>query len=296
MGAPSPVLRALVEGAIDYAGLFPPAGLSMEEAVASYASYRVAVDRWMLGRFVVPVARIDELAAAVTRHPHGAGSPWPVAALVGEDAVSDAARVAELREAHSPLLRIESVEMKASTTDAVERAARAFAGTTLFLEIPIVHDPRALLRAIAAVGVHAKVRTGGVTVESFPSTVQLARFIATCVDAEVSFKATAGLHHPLRGEHRLTNDLDAPVGTMFGFLNVFAAAAFARDGMNESLLAELLEERDPAALRFEQDALQWGRHVVSLARPGAARSSLAIAFGSCSFVDPVDDLHSLALL
>ena len=296
MGAPSPVLRALVEGVIDYAGLFPPAALTMEQAVACYASYRGARERWMLGRFVVPVARLDEFATAVARTAQAARSPWPIAALVGEDVVADAARVAELRAAYSEVLHVDSVETKAATTDAVERAARAFTGTTLYLEIAVGADPRALLRAIAAVGARAKVRTGGVTPDSFPSAPELARFITSCVQAEVAFKATAGLHHPLRSEHRLTTGIDAPVGTMFGFLNVFAAAAFAHDGMGEALLATLLEEGDPAALRFERDALHWGAHVVSLARLVASRSFLAIAFGSCSFVDPVDELHSLALL
>ena len=54
-------IHALLTGAIDYAGLFPPSQLSMEDAVVNVAKYRASEHSWMLGRFVVPVARLDEL-------------------------------------------------------------------------------------------------------------------------------------------------------------------------------------------------------------------------------------------
>ena len=72
--APASTLHALVAGVVDYAGLFPPAALDMEEAVAGFAAYRTSPDAWMLGRFVVPVARIDRWVDAVNgydpRDPH----------------------------------------------------------------------------------------------------------------------------------------------------------------------------------------------------------------------------------
>jgi hypothetical protein len=57
-------LRTLLAHAIDYAGLFPPAQLDMPGAVAEYESYLASSDAWALGRFVVPAARLRELAAA----------------------------------------------------------------------------------------------------------------------------------------------------------------------------------------------------------------------------------------
>ncbi len=48
-------LRPLLSGLIDYAGLFPPAAVSMADAVANYAAYRTSADAWALGRFVLPV-------------------------------------------------------------------------------------------------------------------------------------------------------------------------------------------------------------------------------------------------
>src|SRR2546422_7259388 len=55
-------LRALLAGSIDYAGLFPPARLPLDQAIRNYARYRTDPAGWMLGRFVCPAARLAELA------------------------------------------------------------------------------------------------------------------------------------------------------------------------------------------------------------------------------------------
>jgi hypothetical protein len=83
---------------------------------------------------------------------------------------------------------------------------------------------------------------------------------------------------------------------MFGFVNVFLAGAFALDGMIERDVAELLEERDASAIIFAQESVRWRDHTITLDALGHARTSFAIAFGSCSFREPVDDLRHLALL
>ena len=57
----SPSLRALLHGIIDYAGLFPPANLPLDQAVRNYARYCTEPDSWMLGRFVCPVTELAEL-------------------------------------------------------------------------------------------------------------------------------------------------------------------------------------------------------------------------------------------
>src|SRR5919107_1312328 len=61
-----PAVRVLLTDAIDYAGLFPPAQLDMPGAVAEYAAYLDSPHRWALGRFVVPAARLADLADAAT--------------------------------------------------------------------------------------------------------------------------------------------------------------------------------------------------------------------------------------
>src|SRR5438045_6318059 len=56
---PAASLRALVARAIDYAGLFPPATLALEPALANYAEYIRMPDAWMLGAFILPVAQFS---------------------------------------------------------------------------------------------------------------------------------------------------------------------------------------------------------------------------------------------
>jgi hypothetical protein len=298
MSAARPVhtLRVLLEGLVDYAGLFPPAGLPMHEAVANYAAYRDSPESWALGRFVVPVARLDELAAEASRYAGAAPQPWRISALAGEGVEDDATRIGAFNAAHLGGLVVDAVEVRASTPDAIGAAARALGELTLFVELPLDPDPDPLLREVKRVGARAKARTGGVTRDAFPAAPQLARFIARCARHDVPFKTTAGLHHPVRGEHPLTYSADAPSAPMFGFLNLFLAAAFARVGATEPTLAHLLEERDPSAFRFADDAVRWRNERLSVAQLAASREKLALAFGSCSFREPVDDLRQLALL
>src|SRR5579875_1274910 len=54
-------LRALLTELIDYAGLFPPARLPLDQAIRNYARYRQGNDAWMLGRFIVPASRLEDL-------------------------------------------------------------------------------------------------------------------------------------------------------------------------------------------------------------------------------------------
>jgi hypothetical protein len=81
------------------------------------------------------------------------------------------------------------------------------------------------IAAVAACGRRAKIRTGGETADKFPAAESAVEFIRLCGAANVAFKATAGLHHPLRSVHRLTYQPGSPSGMMHGFLNVFLAAA-----------------------------------------------------------------------
>ena len=316
----SPSLRTLLDGAIDYAGLFPPAQLDMAAAVARFAEHRAGSDCWLLGRFVVPVARLEELEAiaapllaaedeAAEKGKKGRArsapksGPWRLAALLGEDVEQDAARVLQFNSRHATGQRVDvvvdSIEVRVGSREAIERAAAPFrgVGAQLHVELPVAGDgARSLVEAACESGARVKVRTGGVTVDAFPSAAELARFIVACAEVGVPFKATAGLHHPLRGAYPLTYAPDAPSGAMFGFLNVFLAAAFAREGLPAAELEPLLEERDPSVIVFDEDGVTWRAHrltTVSLAR---ARREGLTAIGSCSFSEPVDELRAMGLL
>lgn len=286
-------LATLLDGLVDYAGLFPPAALSMREAVRNYAVYRAGVSRAMLARFVVPVARLDEFVAEARALPDD-GDAWPLAVLAG---AADAATLDAFDAAHGARWRIDTIEAKADDADGIAALAAAFGSRrTVYVELPVRADPSALVAAVGAAGMRAKIRTGGVTAEAFPLPAQVMAFLAACVSQGVPFKATAGLHHPLRGEYALTYAADAPRGTMYGFLNVFLVAVLLHAGHAPEIVMPVLEERDASALRVSQDALEWRGLRATVAQIAAARAQFAGSFGSCSFTEPVDDLAALSLL
>jgi hypothetical protein len=296
-------LRLLLEHSIDYAGLFPPAGLAMRPALENYAAYRRRPEAWALGRFVVPAARLDELErAAGDLLPADADDPWRLSVLLGADPAADVRGLGELNCRHAAAgagaLVADVVELKAETAEAVEAALAGLPRhLTVFVELPLNRDPAPAVAAIARHGAGAKVRTGGVTEDAFPATADLLRFLRAAVAAGVPFKATAGLHHPIRARYRLTYEPDSPSGTMYGFLNLFLAAAFLRQGMGDGDAARLLEETDPASLAFEREGgIVWRGHRLGPDALVEARARGLGSFGSCSFEEPVGDLASLHLL
>jgi hypothetical protein len=296
-------LRLLLEHSIDYAGLFPPAALAMRPALENYGRYRAGADAWALGRFVVPAARLDELeSAADGLLPASPDDPWRLSVLLGPDPAADVRRLGELNCRHAAVgagaLVADMVELKADTAEAVDAAlAKLPPHLTAFVELPVSPDPGPALAAVARHGAGAKVRTGGVTADAFPATADLLRFLRAAVSARVPFKATAGLHHPLRAQYRLTYESDSPRGTMYGFLNLFLAAAFLRQGMGDAEVARLLEETDPASLAFDPSGgVTWCGHRLDSEALVESRGRGLGSFGSCSFEEPLGDLASLHLL
>jgi hypothetical protein len=291
-------LRTLLAGSIDYAGLFPPAGLDMATSVRQFAEYQSHPDAWALGRFVVPAARLPEFEREATRFaPSAPAEPWRLSVLLGPDFAGELHALGEFNCRHAaagaPAISADAVEARADSVEAVDRLLAAVPRwAQAYVEIPLDRDPAPLVAAIGRRGGRAKVRTGGVTPDAFPSAEAVARFLRACTEAGVAFKATAGLHHPLRAEYRLTYADDSPRGTMFGFLNVFLAAAFLHHGMGDTDVVRLLEEREPEAIRFSGGAVEWRGHRLDEGAIAAARAAGIVAFGSCSFTEPVGELRA----
>jgi hypothetical protein len=295
---------ALLRDLIDYAGLFPPASLAMARSVANYDSYSRSEWSWILGRFIVPVARLAEFeeAFAGLSAPLGTGfTTWRLSGLLGSDPVADVARIREFnaRLASSSSVRravVESVEVRVAGPEEVKRLSGIVpAELATYFEVPLSGCGECIA-AIADCGRRAKIRTGGETGDKVPASENVVGFIRLCAAANVPFKATAGLHHPLRSVHRFTYQPDSPSGIMHGFVNVFLAAAFLRAGIETKHAIQLLEEQSPRAFHFDLDGVSWRQHRLSQREIAAARQGFAVSFGSCSFTEPIDDLKSLHLL
>lgn len=135
-----------------------------------------------------------------------------------------------------------------------------------------------------------KLRCGGAEAQLIPPVELVAFVIGECRNAGVPFKATAGLHHPVR---RMDHEL---LAKGHGFLNLFGAAVLAHARrLDEAALTEVLEDEDPHAFVFEDRQFRWRDQIVTAAEIAQARTALARSFGSCSFDDPRDGLIELGL-
>jgi hypothetical protein len=324
-------LRALLAGVIDYAGLFPPARLPLDQAVRNYARYRREADAWMLGRFVIPAARLPELEPF---HEELAGPEGPFVIAVlgrgGEDLNSfleglgaDLQAAAAFQKQYSRHVRVEVLEVRLppdAADPARQNGTRVLldfaatlisrvgpAGLTLAYEVGPVPDGRAAVRAVVGslawynaldavkqrtcCSAGFKLRCGGPEASAFPSPEQVAFTIDVCREAGVPLKFTAGLHHPVR---HLDPGLQAP---MHGFMNVFAAGVLAHARrLGAEQVRPILEDEDASHFVFTDEGLRWQDLQASTEEVAAARREAVLSFGSCSFDEPRDDLRALGWL
>ncbi len=304
-----PTVRAAFAGLIDYAGLFPPAALAMEPALAAYADARGGAHAPMLDRFIVPASRLAELSGAYR-------GETPIALSVIVDAPLDSptwfeatrVRLAAARAslAADARLRLNALEVPLpalrtlrDTYDAAIGQFAALASAAGVRDIPGYLEPMrdarwrdalpATMTVLARHRFGAKVRCGGATAETFPSCEDLGAFIRIAVAAGVPFKATAGLHHPVRR-------VDTTTGfAMHGFLNVLAATLVARDDTQPMTVESALAEEDAHAFRFTDESFSWRDRHFDVGTVAAARMDGFVAYGSCSFEEPVADLSAMGL-
>ena len=291
-------VKALTSGLIDYAGLFPPAGLGMREAVENYTEYRKGPDAASLGSFVIPLERLGELEselAAIGESP-AASSRLDVSLIVKENPTAAIDRASDIN-ASQAAYRVAAIELAPGLVPQLkalsERSLPDRGVPLIYAEISPADDVERILPQLARFGARAKLRTGGITANAFPTTAQIVRFLRACCNSGVGFKATAGLHHAIRGHYLLTYDADSPRAQMYGFLNVFLAAAFVWNGTDDVTAARIVNENVPGAFTFSNDAIGWLDLRLSANRIVAARESFANSFGSCSFREPVDEMRTL---
>ena len=297
--------RALLERLIDHAALFPPAQMGMDDALAEDRAARSAEQSWMIGRFVCRASQLEALREAAGGWEQAPPLSVVLDGVTPTDEVSwteavraDAAVVRAARDDGAP---VEALELPLPSPRPGSAALLAAQSAMLTLRVEkyleLMPGERwrdtlpAAIGATAAVGARVKLRCGGATAESFPSIEQVALVIAASRRAGVVFKATAGLHHPLR-------HVDAETGLpMHGFLNLLAAAAFsAAHGSTAGTLERVLAQEDPAAFTVSERGLEAEGLRASTEQIAAARHYLFTGYGSCSWREPVEDLQRLGML
>lgn len=278
-----PSVRAALTALIDYAGLFPPAQLPLQQASDEYRRERAGPYAWMLGRFIAPLAL---LATPEARF----GAPFS-AIVQGSDVLSMAA---DLRHGATRIEALEFSPQSGTAENLRERLDADGLGTLpAYVEIARSADWSTTLDAtmehFREHGLGAKLRCGGLTADAFPSVAEVASFIAAARSQNVPFKATAGLHHPVRHLDRTTGFIQ------HGFLNLVAASALG-GRISREKLERVIAEEDARAFTFDDDAFVWRDERVDVAELERTRKEAFVAYGSCSFSEPVDDLIALGML
>jgi hypothetical protein len=241
------VRHALFGGLIDHAPTFPPEELPLDQGLAEHRRVRKSEHGWVVNRFVCPASKLGDIG----------DEPLRLSVVLDTGALPE------------PDERIEAVEAAGVDPELLFDAA-----SEVYVELPLRDDVSFRLLQLRELGLRAKVRCGGAVVPSVPG---LAEFVQACRRLEVPFKATAGLHQPLRHDDE------------HGFLNLLAAAVF---GDEEAAL----EEEDADAFLVTEDTFTWRERSAGLDEIARARSELFVSFGSCSAQEPIDGLAALGVL
>jgi hypothetical protein len=322
-------LRALLAGVIDYAGLFPPAKLPLDEAIRNYVRYRQEPESWMLGRFICPVGRLGDLAQFQPEL-FQADTPIALSVLVqGGNTMkayvtglqADLETIGSFQNRPGSGMDIDVLEVRfpedvvrwqpadinaplvLGASVVIETQCQA--AVTPYYEVNLGPDWRASWAVIAGIArdnkeaygrehcrpAGFKLRCGGLEASAFPSPEQVAFTIVACRDAGIALKFTAGLHHPIRR-------FDPGIQThMHGFLNVFGAGVLAHARqLAEEQVRQIIEDEDPGNFAFSQEEFRWKDLRATTEEIVTARKMAVISFGSCSFDEPRDDLRALGLL
>ena len=299
-------LKALLAHSIDYAGMFPPCSLGLEPALKNQAEYVRSPDTWMLGAFVLSTEQFDATKQLLS--PFDAQHPLRVAALGPKtanthsflEALDNAETAIRSLSRHNvDLISISHLEMYLPhdvDVASLQEARSILGDLPVFWEAPPdrAEETIALLAEFNSDADSAtfgyKLRTGGVTVDAFPASMQIAKALVTPATHQLPIKFTAGLHHPLR---QYREEVETK---MHGFLNVLGAAVLAAEHRwDTNQTAMMLEDENVDSFSFTDEFFAWREWRIDAKRL-QYRRRFVVSFGSCSFDEPREDLRALNLL
>jgi hypothetical protein len=243
------------------------------------------------------VARLDELAAAMNSARIDSRDRWQLSGIAGNSFIEARDVALSFNSRNGERAICDSIEIRIpSASDVSDVLDQRPEGFDLYIEIPVASDPPPFISELSGTGAFAKIRTGGVTADAIPSAEHVLRFMITCRKHGVPFKATAGLHHVVRSEYPLTYESDSAVGEMFGYLNIFLAAAAIDAGWAPPDVLLVLRERDPSCFAFDDEGVVVSGRRLDTAQLIHARRHFARSFGSCSFIEPVTEARVLGIV
>jgi hypothetical protein len=288
-------MDALFAGLIDDAAVFPPGNASVPEAVRRHREHRSAWFAPLIGPLVVRDTELAQVSRAVTDSTAGAEGEADREALAVSVVISSGAGgLVALARRDLPGLTIVAAEIALRDLDDLAgNAGRVVAAAeeldpdevSVFVEVPYGHGFIGAVEVIEAASLLGKIRTGGLEPDAFPTADQLAQQLSVLIEADLPFKATAGLHRAW--PNRVTDERGQTLH-QHGFLTLLMAVEALIDGAGTDAAVDLLQLDDPGRIFT---ALQgWDE-------PAAARVRRRFrSFGCCGVTEPVDDLVALGLL
>jgi hypothetical protein len=288
---------ALTEQLFDYAGIYPPAQLSLADALENHLRYLEGKEAGLVAKFVCGVTRLEELGQLL--EPRGLTKAFDLAVVAAppkdvaewESTLELAAKtMTAFQNAFGGVASIEAFEIRLPGPEEIDRRLRDLKGFTeaeVFVEVPWIDDQKEILYALSeSESYYAKARLGGANADAFPPSDKVAQFISSCLSLELPYKLTAGLHHPYPTVDSATG------GTMHGFLNVGVAAGLSviEDLATKEIQAIL--DLPATAWRVSGQDLQLLDYRFDVEAAYEARS-LFLGIGSCSIEEPLQDLISL---
>jgi hypothetical protein len=291
-------LRNFMTGLIDYAGLFPPAGLDIDTAVRNYAGYLTSENGWMLGRFIIPASQLHR----VVLHP-GLRCSVIVSPAVSQEeldrlgAFKGCVEMVEVRlpdiagsqeQCADRLLQIKSRLRQAGLQD-VQLFIEGGNVEDVALPISTFNNRHSGGKVIRNAGY--KLRCGGLGKQDFPSPAKVAEVITVCREHDIPIKFTAGMHHPLR-------NYSADIEVMqHGFINIFGAALLCWGcDLPTGEIVECLRDETAHHFHLTEEGFSWKNRTISMSEIKRLRQGKVISFGSCSFTEPIEGLCSLGFL
>jgi len=276
-------------GLIDFAGLFPPAVLDMHSAARKYLEYGRSSYRHALGKLILKLEQFPYLWDAAGDYVRG----MPLSVIASPESDWD-----DLRRLLDKGYAVKAVEIQsADGAGEMERLiAKVPEGLLIYFEVPVCGTGGQMLAAIAGTGARVKLRLGGTVAEAFPSPQAVAQMLAELAHRRMIFKATAGLHHAVRGRYALTYAADSPTAVMHGFMNLACAAAVLYFGGEVEEAVEVLEEEWRGAWQVSPEAIAWQQNSWNGDELREVRQKFFAGFGSCSFEEPMRELEALRWL
>lgn len=277
-------MDALFAGLVDDAAVFPPGNARVPDAVRLHREHRASWYAPLIGPLVVPDTELAQVSRAA------AGDELAVSVVV----TGGAGGLVSLARRGLPGVRVVAAEIALRDLDDLPgNAQRVVAAAaeldpdevTVFVELPFQPGWVGAIEVVEAAGLLGKIRTGGVEPGAYPSPDRLAEQLSELIEADLGFKATAGLHRAWPNE--LVSERGETL-RQHGFLTVLMAIEALIDGGGPAAAADLLRLRDPGRILAALNG--WDEATVARVRRRFR------GFGCCGVTDPVDDLVTLGLL